>query len=130
MQVIEADSTKLETQTCPLCGTRLEPNHPNECSRCDWTRESEQMQGASIGADRDVAAVLLSIVPGLGHLYKGHILLGLLFAVGGLFAGFAVSVIATFTMGFGLLLFPLYWVGVMLHVYWLEDLHISKLKHT
>jgi hypothetical protein len=37
-----------------------------------------------------------------------------------------VSVIATFTMGLGLLLLPLYWVGVMLQVYWLEDRRAPK----
>jgi hypothetical protein len=126
MSAIEADSKTLEAQTCPLCDTPLDPQHPNECSRCDWVREPVRVGAASRPRDRDVASVLLSVVPGLGHLYKGHTLQGMLFMTGGLFAVFAVSVIATFTMGLGVLLLPLYWVGVMMHVYWLEDYRIPK----
>ena len=33
----------------------------------------------------------------------------------------ACSVGATFTAGFALLLLPVYWVGVMMQVYWIED---------
>ena len=33
----------------------------------------------------------------------------------------AVAVAATFTAGWALLLMPLYWAGVMLQVYWLDD---------
>jgi hypothetical protein len=126
MPAIEAESKTLEAQKCPLCDTPLDPQHPNECSHCDWTRESDRNGAASRPPDRDVASVLLSVVPGLGHLYKGHTLLGLLFMAGGIFATFAVSVIATFTMGFGILLLPLYWVGVMMHVFWLEDVRVPK----
>ena len=77
-----------------------------------------------VGTHRDTTAMLLSVIPGLGHIYKGHLLTGLLLMAGGLFAVFACGVAATATMGLGLLLIPLYWAGVMMQVYWLEDRRI------
>ena len=74
-----------------------------------------------MGTERDQYSLVLSVIPGLGHVYKGHPVMGALFMAGGLLALFMVGLIATFTMGFGLLLLPLYWVGVMMHVFWLED---------
>jgi hypothetical protein len=41
--------------------------------------------------------------------------------MGGILAGFASALAATASAGFGLFLLPLYWAGVMLQVYWLED---------
>jgi len=107
--------------TCPLCDTPLDPAHPAECPRCDWVLGYRRQQAAPIGTDRDAYSVVVSVVPGLGHIYKGHLIPGLLFLLGGILATFIVGVIATFTMGFGLLLLPLYWVAVMMHVYWLDD---------
>jgi hypothetical protein len=72
-------------------------------------------------------ALLLSIVPGLGHIYKGHRLTGALLMLGAFFAVLACSVAATATAGFGLLLLPFYWAGVMLQVYWLEDRAAQRL---
>jgi hypothetical protein len=66
-------------------------------------------------------SLFLSVVPGLGHIYKGHTLTGTLLALGGVFAILACALAATASAGFGLLLIPLYWAGVMLQVYWLED---------
>jgi len=112
-----------ETRACPLCGAALNPALPDECPRCDWvpgapeTKEEEER----VGSPRDFAAMIMSVVPGLGHVYKGHKLVGGLLFVGGVLALAICSVIATATMGLGLLLIPLYWVGVMLHVYWAED---------
>jgi len=118
---IDADAKATDQRTCPLCDTPLDPGNPNECPKCDWTLGYRRRQSAPVGTSRDTAAMLLSVVPGLGHIYKGHLLTGLLFMAGAAFAVVAVSVIATFTMGFGLLLLPLYWAGVMMQVYWLED---------
>lgn len=127
MQTIEATATARETfNVCPLCDTPLDPQHPNECTRCDWVLGYRRRQVAPIGTERDAYSVILSVVPGMGHIYKGHLIPGLLFMAGGLFAIFMVSVIATFTMGFGLLLLPLYWVAVMIQVYWLEDRNAPK----
>ena len=74
------------------------------------------------GKASDAVAVMLSVVPGLGHIYKGHKLIGLLL----MFAGTPMAVglallIATGTAGFGVLVLPIYWVAVMAHVYAIQD---------
>jgi hypothetical protein len=65
--------------------------------------------------------MLMSVIPGLGHIYKGYTTLGVFLLLGGILAVFAAAVAATATMGLGLFLIPCYWVAVMLQVYWLED---------
>ena len=65
--------------------------------------------------------MLLSVIPGLGHIYKGHFAVGVLLFFGGVLAVFAAAVAATATMGLGLFFIPMYWVAVMLQVYWLRD---------
>ncbi|CAN5638610.1 hypothetical protein BH18VER1_BH18VER1_16830 [soil metagenome] len=74
------------------------------------------------GQASDAIAVLLSMVPGLGHIYKGHNFIGMLL----IFAGTPMAVgiallIATGTAGFGIGLLPIYWAAVMFHVYGIED---------
>ena len=103
---------------CPFCGTTLADDAAS-CNNCDWTRQG-QLETAE-GKASDAIAVLLSVVPGLGHIYKGHKLLGAILMIGTLFALFGCVVIATATALWGLLLLPIYWAGVMLHVYWLDD---------
>ncbi len=110
-------STVPEMQTCPLCGAPLDPANPTACTQCDWVQSRRPRDNT-----RDVIAVFLSVVPGLGHIYKGHRLTGALYMIGSVFAALAIAVAATFTAGWGLLLLPLYWAGVMLQVYWIEDL--------
>jgi hypothetical protein len=44
--------------------------------------------------------------------------------LGGILAVFGAAVAATATMGLGLLFVPVYWVAMMLHVFWLEDLRM------
>ena len=73
------------------------------------------------GKASDAVAVLLSVVPGLGHVYKGYRVMGLLFVIGAGFALLAGALAATATAGFGLGLIPLYWFGVMFHVYAIPD---------
>ena len=73
------------------------------------------------GKASDAVAVLLSVIPGLGHVYKGYRVMGLFFVVG---AGFAIllgGLAATATAGFGLGLIPIYWFAVMFHVYAIPD---------
>jgi hypothetical protein len=118
---IDADSKVTETRTCPLCGTTLDPQNPNECPKCDWTIGYRRRQGTVGGTNRDVIALCISVIPGLGHIYKGHTLTGSLLMLGGLFAVLACALAATASAGFGLLLIPIYWAGVMLQVYFLED---------
>ena len=74
------------------------------------------------GKASDAVAVMLSVMPGLGHIYKGHKLVGLLL----MFAGTPMAIglallIATGTAGFGVLVLPIYWVAVMVHVYAIQD---------
>lgn len=74
------------------------------------------------GQASDAVAVMLSVVPGLGHIYKGHKALGLLL----MFAGTPLAVLgalllATGTAGFGVLVLPIYWLAVMVHVYAVQD---------
>ena len=73
------------------------------------------------GKASDLVAVMLSVIPGLGHVYKGYRFLGLLFLIGGGFALLCGALAATATAGFGLGLIPIYWFGVMFHVYAIPD---------
>ncbi len=123
--MIEANPPREETRThCPLCETPLDPQNPNECPKCDWIVGYRRRNYK--GSPRDIAALALSIVPGLGHIYKGHRLTGALFMLGAVFAVVACSVVATATAGFGLLLLPFYWAGVMMQVFWLDDRNAPK----
>lgn len=63
-------------------------------------------------------------------MYKGHMLTGGLLMLGGIFAVLACALAATASAGFGLLLIPLYWAGVMMQVYWLEDRRAPKASTT
>jgi hypothetical protein len=74
------------------------------------------------GQASDLVAVTLSIVPGLGHIYKGYRLIGILLMFFGtpLAIGLAL-LIATGTAGFGFFLLPIYWIAVMVHVWAIPD---------
>ena len=80
MEYTDAPSTQTaDTMLCPNCGQRL-PKDAQACDRCDWKRESPAQTAE--GTASDAMAALLSIVPGLGHVYKGYRGIGLLFAIG------------------------------------------------
>lgn len=106
------------TASCPSCRRPL-AGSAIHCDHCGWTRASgETVEGKA----SDAVAVLLSILPGLGHIYKGHRMLGLLL----MFAGTPAAVggallLATGTAGFGILILPVYWLAVMVHVYAIQD---------
>lgn len=79
------------------------------------------------GQASDAVAVLMSVIPGLGHVYKGHKLIGLLLIfVGTPIAVGLAALAATGTAGFALLLLPIYWIAVMFHVYGIEDRAAEK----
>ena len=102
---------------CPLCGHVL-PKDADSCDQCDWVRtDAETAEGKA----SDAVAVMLSVIPGLGPVYKGHKMLGLLFFFGAIGALLAGALAATATAGFGLFLIPIYWFAVMFHVYGIED---------
>jgi hypothetical protein len=106
-----------DTMACPLCGHIL-PKDAEACDRCDWVRTDEE---TAEGKASDAVAVMLSVIPGLGHVYKGYKVIGLLFFVGALGALLAGALAATATAGFGAFLIPLYWIAVMFHVYGVKD---------
>jgi hypothetical protein len=127
MPTIEANPTRTTALVCPLCGSALNPENPNACTHCDWVAGIEPHQSPH-GGVRDKVAVALSVIPGLGHIYKGHRLTGALYMLGAGFAVFAAIVASTATAGFGILLLPLYWLGIMLQVYFVEDLVLMGKK--
>ena len=74
------------------------------------------------GKASDLVAVTLSVVPGLGHIYKGYRIIGvLLMFIGTPLAVGAALLIATGTAGFGFFLLPVYWIAVMIHVWAIPD---------
>ena len=107
-----------DTMNCPLCGHVL-PKDAERCDRCDWVRRPDT--DTAEGKASDWVAVMLSVIPGLGHVYKGYRLLGLLFVIGAFGAILLGALAATATAGFGLLLTSVYWFAVMFHVYGIED---------
>lgn len=95
------------------------PRNAQACDQCDWTRTNAE---TAEGKASDAVAVLLSVIPGLGHIYKGHKLLGALLMFVGTPMAIAIAALTfTFTAGFGGLLLPLYWFAVMFHVWGIED---------
>jgi len=104
--------------SCPVCGKAL-PRNAQSCDHCDWVRSPDKETAE--GKASDLVAVLLSVVPGLGHVYKGYKLLGLLFVIGAFVAITFGILAATASAGFGAFLIPLYWFAVMFHVYGIED---------
>jgi hypothetical protein len=101
---------------CPLCDTEL-PAGAQQCTHCDWVREEPQ-----VSHTRDMAAVWLSLVPGLGHVYKGHLVFGavILFVIGPLVLTLGV-VLAPETFGLSMLIPLSFLAGVMVHAYHTPD---------
>ena len=102
---------------CPLCDAPLA--NPDECGKCDWVKGYRHRAGGV--SPVDVTAMLLSVVPGAGHFYKGHKVQGWLYLAGALLAVFWCSIAATATMGLGLLMVPIYWLWVMAHAFLIDD---------
>lgn len=119
MPTTEANPPLAPARACPLCGTPLAPENPKACPRCDWV--AVPGTDSAGGSFRDRVAVCLSVIPGLGHIYKGHRLTGALYMIGSVFAFAFCFLAATASAGWGLFLLPLYWLGIMLQVYFLED---------
>ena len=74
------------------------------------------------GQASDMVAVMLSIVPGLGRIYKGYRLVGLFLIFFGTPIAFGLALlIATASAGFGFFLLPIYWIAVMVNVWAIPD---------
>jgi len=123
VQYTDAPATRPETgagdtMPCPYCGHLL-PKHAERCDRCDWTRAATTETAE--GKASDAVAVMFSIIPGLGHIYKGHILAGFLWMAGAIPVGIFVFLAAIASAGWGLGLFFFYLGAVMLHAYAVHD---------
>src|SRR4029450_8525284 len=96
---------------CPFCGHLLSKD-AESCDRCDWTRSAtiETAEGKASVA----VAVLLSIIPGLGHIYKGHRLAGVLWSARAVPRRVCLFLGAVASAGFGFGLFFFYLIAVML----------------
>lgn len=123
MEYTDAPTTQTETMThtkeCPFCGTPL-PEGATKCTNCDWTRDATKPAEPKAS---DAMAIFLSIVPGLGHIYKGHKVMGcvLLFLVTPVAIAFGfLAAFASAGFGIGMLVF--YWLAVMLHAWGIKDL--------
>lgn len=123
MSTTENIPSKTEVARCPLCDAPLLEN-PNECSKCDWVKGYRHRSTGT--SPVDLSACLLSIVPGMGHFYKGHKVISWLYLAGAGLALFWCALAATATAGFGLLMLPLYWAWVMTHAFWIEDLKVGE----
>ena len=111
------ESSAGDKMPCPYCGHLL-PSDAQRCDRCDWTRSEKE---TAEGKASDAVAVVLSIIPGLGHIYKGHKLVGFLWMFGAIPVGLFVLLAAFASAGWGLGLFFFYLGAVMLHAYAVDD---------
>jgi hypothetical protein len=105
---------------CPLCGEPL-AGDATECTKCDWVRGYRQAQERKPRNPNDIIAAALSLVlPGAGHYFKGYRSMAWLILLLGVPV---ISVFAfAFTMFFGWLLVPTYWVAVAVDAYLRKDL--------
>jgi len=110
-------STEADKEPCPYCGYLL-PKDAESCDRCDWTRSATE---TAEGKASDAVAVILSVIPGLGHIYKGHRLAGFLWMAGAVPVEIFVFLAAIASAGFGIGLFFFYLIAVMLHAYAVDD---------
>jgi len=79
--------------------------------------------------NRDLTAAYLSILPGLGHLYKHQIRVGLLVMLAGnMIVGLVTGLLSFATFGAALIVVPVLWIGWAAYdAYTTEDL---SHKHT
>lgn len=71
---------------------------------------------------RDDIAAALSLLPGLGHIYKGYYLNGTLIMLAGIPLMLFVSGLLAFaTFGFGTVVPILFWIGIAVQAYYLPD---------
>lgn len=89
----------------------------------------EQEYNRALVVARNDLAVILSTIPGLGHIYKGYYLHGLclmLLAPLMIFVGLVTSLA---TLGVGLLLPVIYWIAVAISAYHMSDHRKHHLIH-
>ena len=76
-------------------------------------------------ADRNKIAAILSVIPGLGHLYKHHYVAGFGILIGGnLLTLFITAWLSLATFGLALIALPaIYIASVAASAYYIEDFH-------
>lgn len=75
-------------------------------------------------ADRNMIAALLSLIPGLGHIYKHHYLSGFGLLIGGnMVIGFVSVLMMLATFGLSIFAIPIYIAAVAAAAYALPDWH-------
>lgn len=102
---------------CPLCQTELRDG-AGHCTRCDWVLAPPEPSAHK----KDWIAAALSFVPGLGHLYKGHLIPGalLLCLLGPLYLIFVFWLVPK-TYGLSLILPAFFVIVVGYRAYHLRD---------
>ena len=114
--IMKTEPLQVTAFHCPLCGETL-PDDATECTKCDWVPGYDQEIQQRVERDpRNMAAGLMSIfVPGAGHYFKGYRIAASLI----LFLGLPVVLVFAFafTMFFGWLLVPAYWVAIAADAY-------------
>jgi hypothetical protein len=69
--------------------------------------------------DRNTIAVLLSVVPGLGHLYKHHYVAGFgILTVGNALMVFVAVWLSFATLGLSLIVVPAMWIAGVAYTAW------------
>jgi hypothetical protein len=109
-----------------LCGAALKD--PDHCSRCDWVKGYRHRGLFEKNRPADYVAAALSIIPGAGHLYKGHTKAGVGFFFGLVIAIALLSALGIEGMGFQFLLLPVYWLWVMIQAFLIKDLRAVSPK--
>src|SRR4051812_33225901 len=108
---------------CPLCDTPL-PNNATECTRCDWVYEEEKPVDFT-----DRTALILSVVPGLGHLYKGHIIFGglIFFIIGPCILALSLAVLPA-TLGVSIIIPIIFMGAMMVHAFLAPDVRKQTIE--
>ena len=75
--------------------------------------------------DRNKVAAILSVIPGLGHLYKHHYIAGFgILTLGNILMLFVAGLASLGTFGTSLIVVPLLWfAGIALSAYMASDEH-------
>jgi hypothetical protein len=106
------------TKSCPLCGAPLTQKE-DACTRCDWIPGyQEQRKATSRRNPRDVAAAVLSLVPGAGHIFKGYVWPGVALAVG---TPLVVLLTVALNLFAGWVLPLIFWPAIMMDAYFRKD---------
>lgn len=75
--------------------------------------------------DRNNIAAALSLIPGLGHLYKHHYLAGFgILTIGNVLVGFIATLMVFGTLGLSMIIVPVAWIaGIASSAYMASDAH-------